>query len=519
MSYRSLSLLSLGLFGLACSDVGIVSKDECEPLIWYVDLDGDGYAGADPVASCEAPDNASDELGDCDDTNADISPGVDETCNGLDDNCDDLIDNDPVDGTAYWPDEDQDGYGGDEVTSCEPIEGAASVGGDCDDTLSEVNPGATEICNGIDDNCNGVIDSDAADATTWYLDGDSDGYGNPDETVVECDQPSQYVDNGDDCDDSDPNAYPGASEVFDDGVDQDCDGSDASSTPNPVDFTTPGESTFVVPAGVQSIQFELWGAGGAGGSQSGATGGGGAYVLGEFGVTPGETLTIMVGEGGVTTGDGGGSSVILDSSSTVWFVAAGGGGGGSDGNSGNSCTGGRGGAGGADQGENGTDKTSGLGGYCDTAQGGTGGSLSSGGTGGVYYGQAPYPCEGEDGAYMEGGASNGTYSNCYVNRASWWEAGGGQANGGGGGGGAGYYGGGGAGFFWTYCGGGGGGGSSYAHSSANSVTKSGGSQQNPGNASSANGAGLGGDRAYNPSTGAWDSSYGLGADGRVTLSW
>jgi hypothetical protein len=34
-------------------------------------------------------------------------------------------------------------------------------GDDCDDTNPRVHPGATEVCNGLDDDCNGVIDDDA----------------------------------------------------------------------------------------------------------------------------------------------------------------------------------------------------------------------------------------------------------------------------------------------------------------------------------------------------------------------
>ena len=45
-----------------------------------------------------------------------------------------------------------------------------------------MNPGAVEVCNGIDDDCDGDIDDadatlDLSTRTVWYDDGDSDGYG------------------------------------------------------------------------------------------------------------------------------------------------------------------------------------------------------------------------------------------------------------------------------------------------------------------------------------------------------
>lgn len=55
---------------------------------------------------------------------------------------------------------------------------------------------------------------------------------------------------------------------------------------------------FVVPAGVTSITLELIGAGGNGASNGGGGGGGGAYVRGTANVSPGQTISIVVGEGG-----------------------------------------------------------------------------------------------------------------------------------------------------------------------------------------------------------------------------
>lgn len=61
-------------------------------------------------------------------------------------------------------------------------------------------------------------------------------------------------------------------------------------------FTSSG--TFVVPAGVTQITLELIGAGGDGAANGGGGGGGGAYVRGTANVTPGSSISIVVGDGG-----------------------------------------------------------------------------------------------------------------------------------------------------------------------------------------------------------------------------
>ena len=83
----------------------------------------------------------------------------------------------------------------------------------------------TEICNGVDDDGDGEVDEldDVADATSWYLDGDSDGYGDPNTETVACDPPADHVADGTDCDDGNAAVNPGAYEGCS-GVDDDCDG-------------------------------------------------------------------------------------------------------------------------------------------------------------------------------------------------------------------------------------------------------------------------------------------------------
>ena len=61
---------------------------------------------------------------------------------------------------TFYQDFDGDGYGNLDVaqTQCVMPEGFVDNDGDCADTNAAVNPVATEICDGIDNNCNGQID-------------------------------------------------------------------------------------------------------------------------------------------------------------------------------------------------------------------------------------------------------------------------------------------------------------------------------------------------------------------------
>ncbi len=215
-----------------------------------VDVDGDGFKAV------EAGGN------DCDDNDPDLNPrdtpgvypGAEEVCDGLDNDCNGWTDDIPP---FYYADTDIDGYGDPDVrgSSCDfpkgppegwtgndldcndadpltypgadeiwydgvdedcaggsdfdaDLDGYDSIdygGDDCGDADDTMYPGAIEYCDGLDNDCDDVIDPDSsADVTEWYLDSDSDGYGDETVSTVTCYAPSGYVSNDDDCDDADP---------------------------------------------------------------------------------------------------------------------------------------------------------------------------------------------------------------------------------------------------------------------------------------------------------------------------
>ena len=196
--------------------------------IWYLDADNDNYYTGSGVAQCASP-GAGYKMsgltggGDCNDNNANIHPGAVEICNNLDDDCDGQIDEgaQPVN---WYQDLDGDGFGNPSVSqsSCTQPNGYVLNNTDCNDNNINVRPGATEICNNVDDDCDGQVD-EGAQSTNWYHDQDGDGYGDPSVSQSSCTQPTGYVLNNTDCNDNNTNVHPGATEVCNN-VDDDCDG-------------------------------------------------------------------------------------------------------------------------------------------------------------------------------------------------------------------------------------------------------------------------------------------------------
>ena len=103
-------------------------------------------------------------------------------------------------------------------------DGVSVESGDCDDSDPDRFPGNTELCNGIDNDCDGEADApNPADGSVWYRDFDGDSWGLEEMSWVSCGTPLGASRFPGDCDDSNPDISPAATEVCD-LVDNDCDG-------------------------------------------------------------------------------------------------------------------------------------------------------------------------------------------------------------------------------------------------------------------------------------------------------
>ena len=212
--------------------------DDCDGETDEGSLDSDEDGAADCIDD-DDDDDGSPDVADCAPLDPDVHPQAIEACDGDDDNCNQLVDegwpNADADAMADCVDPDDDGDGSDDVDDCAPLD-------------PTVHPGASEVCDGDDEDCDGVADEGwpdldedgVADCVDGDLDGDDvlDGEDNcptvpnPDQADLDGDDLGDACDDdvdGDgakdaaDCEPLDPGVHPGATEVCD-GVDDDCDG-------------------------------------------------------------------------------------------------------------------------------------------------------------------------------------------------------------------------------------------------------------------------------------------------------
>ena len=129
-----------------------------------------------------------------------------------------------------WSDGDGDGFGASDTAAevCALAEGQVDNGDDCDDDDPDVHPEAQELCNEQDDDCDGLVDDeddsvDLSTGETFYADTDGDSHGDASSATLACAAPADHVADDLDCDDTNPDISPSATEVCN-GYDDNCDG-------------------------------------------------------------------------------------------------------------------------------------------------------------------------------------------------------------------------------------------------------------------------------------------------------
>jgi hypothetical protein len=139
---------------------------------------------------------------------------------------------------AWYSDADGDGFGDPSQSRYACSQPAGYVSNATDNCPGIANPdqldtdhdGKGNVCDEDDDN-DGILDADdcqpldpAVSANTYYRDADGDGYGALNAGILACSAPAGYVAQSGDCDDVNASVHPGAAEVCNNGIDDNCDG-------------------------------------------------------------------------------------------------------------------------------------------------------------------------------------------------------------------------------------------------------------------------------------------------------
>lgn len=203
------------------------SVDEGVGSTFYQDADADTYGSVYVnLHACTAPAGYVSNSLDCNDSDASVHPQVDEICgNGIDDNCNDLTDSQETICQPCNP--------GDQM-ACQLQNGvcfgsqqtctAEGIWPGCDQTTYLTWNASYQVtetsCDYIDNDCDYHIDEGLRNL--YYLDADSDLFGNANKFQTMCFRPVGYVSNSQDCNDDNNTINPDALELCN-GVDDDCD--------------------------------------------------------------------------------------------------------------------------------------------------------------------------------------------------------------------------------------------------------------------------------------------------------